>query len=142
MIGTLEFESFPLADISGFKKKMLNWLRPFSIFCYLDNHQYQMVPHQTDCLVAVGAMAAVEGNDLRLVDGFLQQHKWVFGHLSYELKNVRPSVSSPKKDGIDFPPFYFFSPQIVLEIRQDTLTIHAEDPGKIFGAIQSSKEFK
>ncbi|HYO20968.1 MAG TPA: hypothetical protein VER36_01100, partial [Flavisolibacter sp.] len=65
---------------------MLNWLRPFSIFCYLDNQQYGIAPHQTECLVGVGATESIEGGDIREADAFLEKNQWVFGHLSYELQ--------------------------------------------------------
>ncbi|RYZ27633.1 MAG: anthranilate synthase component I family protein [Chitinophagaceae bacterium] len=118
---------------------MLNWLRPFSIFCYLDNQQYQIAPHQTDCLVAAGAHAFFEGADIKLADGFLGDAKeWVFGHLSYELKNSLYHFASNKEDKIGFPLYYFFRPQVVLEIKNNNLVIYAENPGKILEEINTS----
>ena len=117
---------------------MLNWLRPFSIFCYLDNQQYQIAPHSTDCLVAAGSYAYVEGNDIKEANGFLANHQWVFGHLNYELQNAVHSINSNKHDKIGFPPFYFFAPQIVLEIRQSNLHVYAEAPIKVFEGINAS----
>lgn len=115
---------------------MLNWLRPFSIFCYLDNQQYQIAPHQTDCLVAVGVQASVSGNEIQKADDFFKQGNWVFGHLSYELKNSIHGFASNKKDKIGFPDFYFFCPEVVLEIKDSVLTVYAIDPNEVFHAIQ------
>jgi para-aminobenzoate synthetase component 1 len=116
---------------------MLNWLRPFSIFCYLDNQQYQIAPHQTDCLVAVGVQASVSGNEIQKADDFFKQGNWVFGHLSYELKNSIHGFASNKKDKIGFPDFYFFCPEVVLEIKDSVLTVYAIDPNEVFHAIQA-----
>ena len=116
---------------------MLNWLRPFSIFCYLDNQQYQIAPHQTDCLVAVGVQASVSGNEIQKADDFFKQGNWVFGHLSYELKNSIHGFASNKKDKIGFPDFYFFYPEVVLEIKDSVLTVYAIDPNEVFHAIQA-----
>lgn len=114
---------------------MLNWLRPFSIFCYLDNQQYGIAPHQTECLVGVGATESIEGGDIREADAFLEKNQWVFGHLSYELQNASHNIHSLKEDKTGFPPFYFFRPQVVLEVRNDLLTIYATNADEIFEAI-------
>jgi para-aminobenzoate synthetase component 1 len=58
---------------------MLNWLRPFSIFCYLDNQQYQIAPHTTDCLVAAGSQSFITGTDIKEADDFLAKHQWSLG---------------------------------------------------------------
>lgn len=118
---------------------MLNWLRPFSIFCYLDNQQYQIAPHQTDCLVAAGVQTFTFGDDVMQVDDFVKEGNWVFGHLSYELKNSIHHFSSNKKDKIGFPPLFFFIPEVVLEMKGAELTIYAEDPQGIFLAIEGNK---
>jgi para-aminobenzoate synthetase component 1 len=137
LIQPLKYQSFHLSDVPGFKIKMLNWLKPFSIFCYLDNQQYEIAPHQSECIVAAGMQDFIEGDDIRRVDGFLKNYQWVFGHLSYELQNPFYKTSSSKKDKIGFPLFYFFTPQIVLEIKNKELTIHAPNPEKVFCEIDN-----
>lgn len=116
---------------------MLNWLRPFSIFCYLDNQQYQIEPHQTDCLVGVGVRSFVEGDDITAANAFVAQQQWAFGHMAYELKNSLHGFQSIKKDRIGFPLFYFFQPQIVLEIKSSELRIYAADANSIFKEIEA-----
>jgi para-aminobenzoate synthetase component 1 len=116
---------------------MLNWLRPFSIFCYLDNQQYQIAPHQTDCLVAAGVKDFVEGTDIKTADSFLKQKQWTFGHLSYELKNSLHGFSAGKKDRLGFPQFYLFYPEVVLEIRNNELSVYASAPDKVFAEINA-----
>jgi len=117
---------------------MLNWLRPFGIFCYLDNQQYAIAPHQTDCLVAAGADSFIGGNDLTTADAFLSQKEWTFGHLSYELKNSLHHFPASRKDKIGFPGFFFFRPQVVIEIRQAELSIYAPFPDEIFTQINNT----
>lgn len=132
---TLNHRSFPLPDVPAFKQKMLNWLQPFGIFCYLDNQGYPTAPQQTECLVAAGVQNDVTGNDLALVDLFLQKNPWAFGHLSYAVNQSLYGLPSSKQDKIGFPPFYFFSPQIVLEIKGNRLAVHAAEPTAVFEQI-------
>lgn len=132
---TLNGQSFILKDVPAFKQKMLNWLKPFGIFCYLDNQGYAIAPQQVECLVAVGVRAFAQGDDLKVAENFFDKKRWLFGHLSYEVNNRLHQIPSGKKDQLEFPLFYFFEPQIVLEIKADCLIIHAPDPQKIFEEI-------
>jgi para-aminobenzoate synthetase component 1 len=134
---TLNPCSFELADVPAFKQKMLNWLEPFSIFCYLDNQQYSVAPHLMECLVAVGAVQVIEGGDIQDVDDFIKGKPWVFGHLSYELKNSLHNLTSQKTDCIGFPLFYFFAPEVVLKINDQQVTVYAKEPKKIFDDINA-----
>jgi len=116
---------------------MLDWLKPFSIFCYLDNQQYNIAPHQSECIVAAGSQEIIEGADIKEMERLLEKKQWVFGHLSYELNASVYGLSSSKKDRIGFPLFHFFVPQIVLEIKNDELTIHASSPNDVFNSIDT-----
>lgn len=114
---------------------MLNWLKGFSTFCFLDNQQYTIAPHQYECLIAAGITTSVEGEDLDKLDEFLINKAWVFGHLAYALSTSIHHFSTTKIDKIGFQPYYFFSPRIVLEIKGDTISVHAEKPEEIFNEI-------
>lgn len=124
--------TFPIADVSGFKQKVLNWLRPFSTFCFLDNQQYSTASHEAECLVAAGVNRSTGGRDIKEVDELFQQEPWVFGHLSYELNRQQHLLFASKHDRIQFPPFFFFAPQVVLQLKGGCLTISADDPEGIY----------
>ena len=115
---------------------MLSWTKQFNIFCFLDNHNYSIEPQQYECLLAAGVDDFISSNNIKDVDGFVQKHShWVFGHLCYELKNAIHNQQSSKKDLIGFPLFYFFVPQVLLQIKNDELLIIADDPEKIYRQI-------
>ena len=113
---------------------MLNWLETFSTFCFLDNHQYNYLPHQYDCLVAAGIETFIEGENLDLLETFIADKPWVFGHLGYHLSAAIHQLAF-KKDKVGFAPYYFFAPSVVLEIEKNTVRIEAEDPENIFTTI-------
>jgi para-aminobenzoate synthetase component 1 len=114
---------------------VLNWLQQFSTFCFLDNQQYAIVPHQYECLVAAGVNSFIGGEDLNKLNEFLQKKSWAFGHLAYSLSSSIHHFGSHKKDNIGFQPYYFFSPKIILEIKNNGVSVHAENPEEIFKAI-------
>ncbi len=134
---TLNHRSFDLTDVPAFKKKMLNWLKPFGIFCYLDNQQYSFSPQQAECLAAVGAADFIEGIDITDTASFFKEKRWLFGHLSYEAMHRFHRLPSTKEDRIGFPLFFFFAPQIVLKIKKATLVIYADDPQSVFDDISN-----
>ena len=63
-------------------------------------------------LLAVGAKAIFSPKENEVFDGlkqFVDEYQdWVFGYLSYDLKNeVEPSLSSNNPDQLDFPTAHF-----------------------------------
>src|SRR5574337_1010629 len=119
---------------------MLNWANRFNIFCFLDNQDYSIQPQQYECLLAAGVSESVSSDNLKDVDTFLNHDKrWVFGHLSYELKNAIHHLSSAKADKIGFPNFFFFEPQFLLQIKGKELVIEGENCEKLFNEIQQQE---
>lgn len=132
-------QTFPVSDFGQIKEKVLNWVQSFSTFCLLDNHQYHLAPHAVECLVAAGArrqLSCQAGNALDSLQAFQEAKKsWLFGHLSYELKNETESLQSALPDRIGFPDLFFFEPEIVLRLSENQLHIEAEDPGSVYESI-------
>lgn len=132
--------TFPVSDFGQIKEKVLNWVQSFSTFCLLDNHQYQLAPHAEECLVAAGVRRQVScqaGKALDCLQAFQEEKKsWLFGHLSYDLKNETESLHSALPDRIGFPDLFFFEPEIVLRLSEHQLTIEADDPEFIYERIQ------
>jgi len=126
---------------------MLNWVKPFNIFCLLDNQQYHFDEPAFECLLAAGSKTNLEinaGNALNSLKDFYDQHKgWMFGHLSYDLKNELEELHSENKDEIGFPDLHFFVPEIVLQLKKGEALIYSDgDAAEIFNAIESSASLK
>lgn len=138
---TLKCGTFPIADVSGLKTKVLNWLRPFGTFCFLDNQQYSLAPpHEAECLVAAGVRRQVEGEQISAAEPLFAQSDWLFGHLSYELKSTLHQLATGKEEKIGFPFFYFFQPSIVLLLHGNLLTVQAEEPEAVFAEIEKQPD--
>lgn len=115
---------------------MLSWTNQFNIFCFLDNQQYSIQPQQYECLIAAGAADSVSSKNIKDIDCFLEKNKhWIFGHLSYDLKNSIHHFYSTKKNKTGFPDFFFFVPQILLQIKGSELTIAGNDAEEIYKEI-------
>lgn len=122
---------------------MLNWVKPFNIFCLLDNHQYHFEEPAFECLMAAGSKRSFEsaaGNTFSQLKVFYNEEKdWLFGHFSYDLKNEMEQLVSMNFDGIGFPDCHFFVPEIVLQLSNEQLTIFCEeDAESIYAAIEAT----
>jgi para-aminobenzoate synthetase component 1 len=122
------------------KKKMLSWANRFNIFCFLDNQDYSIQPHQYECLLAAGTTQYISSGSLKDLDGFLERNRnWIFGHLSYDLKNSIHHFQSDKEDKIGFPHFFFFVPEFLVQITQNELKIEGEDCDRAYKEILDEK---
>ena len=143
---TRKFTSYPVNNFTEFKTKMLNWTKQFNIFCLLDNHQYNFSAPQFECLLAAGSVKELHitnGNAFENLQDFVEEENdWVFGHLSYDLKNEIEILSSQNFDAIQFPDLFFFVPEIVLILKTDVLEIGitSGDSGVIYESIVSLKD--
>src|SRR5580704_17571234 len=121
--------------------KMLDWLSRFNIFCFLDNHGYQIKEHRYECILAAGAVKTLKtnaGNAFEKLKEFsLRQQDWLFGHLGYDLKNEIEDVHSNNPDAVNFPDLFFFVPEIIIELKKDALRIGSfnKDHRNIFKSI-------
>lgn len=112
--------SFPEEERSNIKNKMLNWLRPFSIFSYLDNNGYNHGPNRYEMLAGAGAASIFNSPDD--ADG-----DWLFGHIAYDHKNtIEPSLSGRHENKTGFKTYAFFRPQIIAYIPYGTCRLYVE----------------
>ncbi|MDE3183807.1 MAG: anthranilate synthase component I family protein [Bacteroidota bacterium] len=125
-----KFTSYSLADFYQFKNQLLNFGKRFSNFCFLDNHHYDF-DKTFECVAGFGvikSLVASSSNSLQQIDQFKSENTdWIFGHLSYDLKNEIEGLSSKNEDHIGFEDFYFFVPEIVFILSRESVNIGADE---------------
>lgn len=122
---------------------MLNWANQFGIFCFLDNHNYQIGPHSIECMLAAGVKTefkAEPGAALPDLQKFIDNTpSWLFGHLGYDLKNEIEDLYSYNQDHIQFPCTYFFEPRIIIRLSEQEMMIESDiDPEIIFRQLMET----
>ena len=129
---TLEYPTvFNIKDFQQFKKKAFAWAaNAFDICCCLDNNGYTegLLAPEFECLIACGVQDEIVLNDDAFAFEKLKQFQiekpdWLFGFLSYDLKNSIEKLQSNNFDGIQMPDLHFFKPQIVLKISKNQCEI-------------------
>lgn len=96
----------------------------------LENHKKNS---ENSILIAIDSIEAIEisagKNSLNEFQSFLNKKKqaWLFGYLSYEVKNEIEFLSSTNKDGLKFPMIHFFHPKFVIQIKDQIATVYYYD---------------
>ncbi len=128
---TTQTSVFTLKNAANFKQKALAWaINHAKIVCCLDNNGYTsgLVPTEFECLLAIGAEAEIFNASDKTSFQQLQvfhdkRQNWLFGFLTYDLKNEIEKLASNHFDGLGFPDMHFFEPQILLKISTKNVEI-------------------
>lgn len=115
-----------------FKYKALHWADSFSHCCVLDSNGYADPYGQYDLLIAAGASCLIQpevGDGFKqLKNSLLEQGDWMFGILSYELKNETERLSSANPDKLTFPELCFFRPEYLIIAQGGELRVLIGEP--------------
>ncbi len=125
---------------------MIEYLRNFDSFCLLDNN----VSNNTafDFLVAFKPEAELidSSNPFLDLEKFINQSSdWLFGYLTYDLKNYIERLSSNNLDFQKFPIIHFFSPSIIINVKnKDVIILYnasysSDDIDSIFSDISNTE---
>ncbi|MCB0429316.1 MAG: chorismate-binding protein [Flavobacteriales bacterium] len=130
------FQTFPIKDPVHLVPKVLAWAgKQDANIALLNSNGY---PNSSQSLlVAIGvheaftADAAFDGNLLEALRAFQRRHSdWMFGFLSYDVKNHIEHLVSQKPQPAGFPLAYFFVPQVLIRLNGDQVEVamHPDDP--------------
>ena len=116
-----------ISDPKLFKQQLLSWSKQFREIIFLDSNDYPQDYSNYDCLFAVDAFTSVKTdfhNPFEDLKQYQQTTKdWLFGYLSYDLKNNTESLVSNNFDGLDFPDLFFFQPKKLFLLKANQLEI-------------------
>jgi para-aminobenzoate synthetase component 1 len=119
--------TIPLNDTAQTKQQLLIWAQQFREIAYLESNDYPQKYASYDCLLAADAFTSLKTDFLNAFEDLKQYQQstreWLFGYLSYDLKNDTEDLQSSNFDGLDFPDLYFFQPKKLFLIKDDTLEV-------------------
>ena len=116
-----------LKNSKVFKKKLLRWSKQFEDVVWLDSNNHNKKNSNFDVALAVDAFTSVqsdfEGAFQKLNEYQSTCDDWIFGYLSYDLKNDIEDLTSNNFDGLKFPDLYFFQPKKIFLIKGNRLIV-------------------
>lgn len=113
--------SFTVQDVSGFKESLLQWSQQYQEIVWLDSNNHKSSYSSFDALLAVEALSVVKTNTPGAFEKLSHfrnvTNDWIFGFLTYDLKNELEALSSSNPDQLQFPDLFFFQPKKIIRIR-------------------------
>jgi para-aminobenzoate synthetase component 1 len=111
----------------AFKKQLLDWSQQFREIIFMDSNDYPQEFSSFDAILAVDAFTLLH-TDYHNAFEDLQQYQqttkdWLFGYLSYDLKNDSENLQSTNFDGLAFPDLFFFQPKKLFLLKGNQVTI-------------------
>lgn len=118
-------------DQPGFLDRLIDFANGFSHASVLISNQYPDVYGKYELLAGIGKHQSGL-NEIRSTKQLKQQisnKKWLFGHLTYDLKNELEKLSSSKGANFKFEQINFFEPQIVVKQPRggENVTIYLQE---------------
>ncbi|MBC7750044.1 MAG: anthranilate synthase component I family protein [Methylotenera sp.] len=116
-----------ISDPKLFKEQLLLWSQQFREIIYLDSNDYPQNYSSFDCVLAVDAFTSIKTDFHNAFEDLKQYQQstkdWLFGYLSYDLKNDIEELQSHNFDGLEFPDLYFFQPKKLFLLKGNELVI-------------------
>ena len=116
-----------ISSFSDFKNQLLHWANQHREVVFLDSNQYHQKYSSYDAVLAVDAFTSIKTdyeNAFQDLYQYQSQTKdWLFGYLSYDLKNDTEALYSNNFDGLDFPDLFFFQPKKLFLIKENEVEI-------------------
>lgn len=117
-------------NVALFKEQLLYWSNQFREVVVLDsnieNNENQLYKSY-DLVVAVEAFTSIQTDYEKAFEDIYQYQSkandWLFGYLSYDLKNDVEHLKSQNFDGLQFPDLYFFQPKKIFLLKGNTVEL-------------------
>ncbi|MGB5554859.1 MAG: anthranilate synthase component I family protein, partial [Flavobacteriaceae bacterium] len=117
--------SFQVADITHFKDALLEWAQQFDEVCWMDSNGHKDPYSSFDVLLAVDGLTSIVTDSQNAFEKLkvyeAETKDWIFGYLSYDLKNDVEALRSDNFDGLHFPELYFFQPKKMIAIYENKI---------------------
>ena len=114
-------------NIDQFKQNVLLWSQQFDDVVWLDSNNHKDQYSNYDAALAVDAFTTIRTDYFdafeRLKEYQSLTKDWIFGYLTYDLKNTTERLKSQNFDGLDFPDLYFFQPKKLFLFKDNQVEI-------------------
>lgn len=111
-----------------FKKQLLIWSQQFREITFMDSNDYPQEYSNYDCILAVDALTSIQTDSHNAFEDLKQYQQitkdWIFGYLSYDLKNDVEELQSQNVDGLHFPDLFFYQPKKIFLLKGNQLEMN------------------
>ncbi|QQX75881.1 MULTISPECIES: aminodeoxychorismate synthase component I [Aequorivita] len=123
---TIKKLSFSLNE--NLKTSLLLWAQQFDEVVWMDSNNYSQKHATYQAILAVDAFTAIKTDAHNAFDKLKDyQHStadWIFGYMTYDLKNDVEKLNSNNFDGLGFPDLYYFQPKKIFLFTENSVEMH------------------
>ena len=120
-------QTFKIHNIDLFKEQLLLWAQQFKTAVWLDSNNYYQKYSNFDAVLAVDSISKIESNYTnafqQLKNYQTEVQDYIFGYLSYDLKNDVENLTSNNIDELHFPDLFFFQPKKIFLLKGTTIEV-------------------
>lgn len=120
-----------ISNVDQFKSQILNWSTDYREVVFLNsNSDYNSSQKYADYefILAVDAFTSIKTDYFNAFQDLNQYQKqtqdWLFGYLTYDLKNTTEKLESNNDDFLEFPDLFFFQPKKLFLYKNGILEMH------------------
>tara|TARA_R100001369_G_scaffold75871_1_gene104937 strand:+ start:2435 stop:3727 length:1293 start_codon:yes stop_codon:yes gene_type:complete len=115
-------------SLDELKPLILLWAKQFEEVAWLDSNNFKDSHGTFKAVLAVDAFTAIRTDSFNAFEK-LEEYQtttkdWLFGYLTYDLKNDVENLSSSNVDVLDFPDIQFFQPKKIFFFSETEVEIH------------------
>ncbi|CDF80137.1 para-aminobenzoate synthase, component I [Formosa agariphila KMM 3901] len=116
-----------IPDITEFKHKLLQWSQQFEEVVWMDSNQHDTSYSSYDAILAVDAFTSIQTDYFEAFTSLKEYQEitkdWIFGYLTYDVKNGLEHLQSNNFDGLGFSDIFFFQPKRLFLIKGNQVEI-------------------
>lgn len=120
-------KTFSVKDIVEFKRRLLYWGESSFEFVFLEGNSYRNdYSFDCDAIAAAEAFTSIVTDEMQGFEKLKEFQKWtndwIFGYLSFDLKNDVFDFKSSNSDSVKLPELFFFQPKKIFLFKDNTIT--------------------
>ncbi|MDO6811368.1 anthranilate synthase component I family protein [Tenacibaculum soleae] len=121
-------QTFTIDFPSDFKQRLFRWSQQFETIVWLDSNNYEQQYSSFDGCLAVDEFTSIKTDSQNAFEKLKEYQSYtkdyIFGYISYDVKNDVEKLTSTNFDGLGFDDLFFFQPQKLIFIKGNTVEFH------------------
>ena len=117
--------TYSIKSISNLNEKLLQWAQQYETAVWLDSNNHNQGYTSFHSILAVDEFTSIQTDVVNAFEKLKEYQSitqdYLFGYLSYDVKNATENLTSTNSDGLGFAELFFFQPQKILFIKNDSI---------------------
>ncbi len=118
-------KTYEVSNVGDFSDQLFAWSQQYETVMWLDSNEYEQNYSSFEKALAIQEFTAIKTDYFnafeKLKEYQLVTKDYIFGYISYDVKNDTERISSQNFDGLQFPDLYFFQPKKLIFINGNTI---------------------